>query len=411
MTMPHTASRPTPRAGRPRRLGLPMLGVLLIGANLRTAITSVGPLLDDLQHSLGLSSVGASVLISLPLVAFAVVSPFAPMLSRAWGLERTLGAALALLALGIPLRSTPSAVALWGGTALLGMAIALLNVLLPALVKRDFPGRIGQVTGTYSAVQSGFAALAAGTAVPVAGMTGAGWRLPLGMWGLLALVALVVFAPRLREHTRLPRTSDDLSFDEFRRPDPSGRNPWRTALGWQVTMFMGLQSVTFYVLVTWLASIERAAGVGATAAGVHQFLLNACAIAGSLACSALIPRFRDQQLLAGLLPCLMAIAVGGLLVAPRGAAAWDSLAGFSAGATIVLALSFFGLRTGHHTQAAALSGMAQSVGYLLAAAGPFVAGAVHDASGSWTPVLVILLGIELLLVCFGALAGRPRVIG
>jgi len=175
-----------------------LIGLLLIGANLRAAITSVGPVLGIIQQDQSLSAVAASVLISVPLVAFAIVSPLVPAISAQLGLERSLAAALAALAIGIVLRSAPPQPLLWVGTLLLGVGIALLNVLLPALVKRDFPQAIGQVTGTYSAVQSACAALAAGLAVPVAGESPQGWRLALGIWAGLALIALAVVIPRLR---------------------------------------------------------------------------------------------------------------------------------------------------------------------------------------------------------------------
>jgi CP family cyanate transporter-like MFS transporter len=384
---------------------LVLAGLLLVAGNLRAAITTVGPVLEKIQNDLGLSSLTASALISLPLIAFAVVSPVAPALARRFGLERAMGGGLVVLTAGLVVRSLPGQALLWAGTALLGIAIAVLNVILPALVKRDFPNRIGQVTGTYSAVQSSFAAIAAGAAVPVAGLTSAGWRLPLGMWAGLALIALGVMAPQLRRHTPLPAPR------VATRQARGGRNPWRTALGWQVTAFMALQSTGYYILITWLPSIESAAGIGAATAGVHQLLLNAFGIAGSITCSALIPRFRDQRLPAVAVPVLYTVAVTGILTAPRLSAVWSSLAGLAGGSSIVLALSFFGLRTAHHTQAAALSGMAQAVGYLIAAAGPVAVGALHDHTGSWTPPLLTVIGLELVLIVFGYLAGRDRVIG
>ncbi|WP_436534727.1 MFS transporter [Actinoplanes sp. HUAS TT8] len=387
---------------------LVLAGLLLVAANLRAGITSVGPVLEELRQDLGLSALTASALISLPLVAFAVVSPLAPGLARRIGLERALGAGLAGLAVGLVVRSLPGLPLLWIGTILLGVAVAVLNVVLPALVKRDFPTRIGQVTGTYSAVQAVFAAGAAGAAVPVAALTAAGWRLPLGMWAGLALIGLGVLAPQLGRRIAVPANLEDLG----REPaEPAGRSPWRTALGWQVTAFMALQSTGYYVFITWLPSIESAAGIGETAAGVHQLLLNGFGIAGSLAVSTLIPRFRDQRLLGMLAPALFLVATVGILTAPRQAAIWTSLAGIAGGAAIVLALSFFGLRTGHHTQAAALSGMAQSVGYLVAAAGPIAVGALHDATGSWTPALIVVIVLEAILIGFGYLSGRRRLIG
>ncbi|GAA3452042.1 MFS transporter [Dactylosporangium matsuzakiense] len=399
---------------------LVLAGLLLVAGNLRAGITTVGPVLDELRRDLGLSSLTASALISLPLIAFAVVSPFAPALARRTGIERALGGGLVVLAAGLVVRSLPGLPLLWLGTALLGVAVAVLNVVLPALVKRDFPGRIGQVTGAYSVVQSVFAATAAGVAVPVAGLTAAGWRLPLGMWAGLALIALAVLAPQLRRRTVAPeparirrhrprRSGQDRS---PAAPAPAaGRSPWRTALGWQVTAFMALQSIGYYILITWLPSIEKAAGIDATAAGVHQLLLNGFGIAGSIGCSTLIARLRDQRPLGVLTPVLYGIAVTGILTAPQYSAVWSSLAGVAGGFGIVLALSFFGLRTGHHTQAAALSGMAQAVGYVVAAAGPIAAGALHDATGSWAPALLTVVGLDAVLIVFGYLAGRSRTIG
>ena len=305
------------------------------------------------------------------------------------------------------MRSLPGSPLLWLGTSLLGVAIAVLNVALPALVKRDFPQKIGQITGVYSAVQSIFAAIAAGVAVPVAHATELGWRLPLGMWAGLALIGLGVLAPQLRRHTVVADGQDDLRIDTRGADWPS---PWRSALGWQVTAFMGLQSTVFYIFITWLPSIERAAGLSQAAAGLHQFLLNGFAIAGSIICSALIPRMRDQRVLAVAMPVGLIVATLGVLIAPSFAALWASLIGLAGGLGIVLALSFFGLRTRHHTQAAELSGMAQSVGYLLAAVGPIAVGALHDRHGSWTPALLTLIALQALLIIFGYLAGRGRFI-
>jgi CP family cyanate transporter-like MFS transporter len=320
-------------------------------------------------------------------------------------------------------RSLPGLPQLGTGTAPLGVAIAIVNVVLPALVKRDFPHHIGPVTGLYSAVQSVFAAIAAGVAVPIAGASDSGWRLAFGIWAGLAIIALGVFAPQLRLRS-VPDEGDDADErggadgDAARRsvlapqvPTFGTRSPWRAALGWQVTLFMGLQSVCYYVLVTWLATIEHSDGIPAATAGLHQLLFNALGIAGSLASAALIPRSADQRLLAAIAPAFLLAAVLGLLFAPGLALIWACFAGVSCGGTIVLGLSMFGLRTSDHTQAAALSGMAQSVGYLLAAAGPLAIGALHDATGSWTSGLIALLVITVAQGVFGVLAARNRLIG
>ncbi len=398
------------RGRRPRALAgaLALTGLLLVAGNLRASLTSVGPILDRLQSELGLSSLAASMLISLPLLAFAGVSPIVPSVAARLGLERLLGGSLAMLAAGIVLRSVGGAW-LWVGTIVLGVAIASLNVSLPALVKRDYPRRIGQVTGAYSVVQSVFAAIAAGVSVPLADATSLGWRLSLGLWAGFALLALAALVPRILR-TGSPRDSapsevialpgGGTSRDRF--------SPWRSALAWQLTAFMGVQSVAYYILILWLPSIEVASGISPSAAGLHLLILNAVAIIGSTVCSALIPRFRDQRGLGAVSGLFFVVAAVGLAFAPQWGAVWAGCGGLSGGISIVLALSFFGLRTHHHRHAAAVSGMAQAVGYLCAAAGPPAIGLLHDATGSWAPALWTIGGIGVLLMGLGVLAGRDR---
>ncbi|MDN6440114.1 MAG: MFS transporter [Corynebacterium nuruki] len=405
-------TRPGTTVARHLPAGLVVAGILLVAANLRAAITTVGPVLTGIEDDLGITSSAASFLVSLPLLTFAVVSPFVPRLAQRLGLEWIIAGGLVILAAGLVLRSVPPQALLWVGTVLIGVSIAVLNVVLPSWVKRDFPLKIGQITGAYSAVQSGFAAVAAGIAVPVGGATGMDWRLPLGMWAGLALVALGVLLPQLRRGAAPadgsapapPPTVESAAGPTAPRP------LWRSALAWQVTAFMGLQSTNFYILVTWLATIETDAGISGTAAGTHQFLLNGFGILGSIVCSALIARLRDQRFLGVAVGVTLMIATLGILVAPGVTVIWSIFAGIGGGAGIVLALSLFGLRTTDHTRAASLSGMAQSVGYLLAAAGPVAVGALHDMTGSWTPALIVLLVIEVLLVLSGYLAGRDRTV-
>ncbi|WP_138733311.1 CynX/NimT family MFS transporter [Modestobacter excelsi] len=388
------------RPGTAPRSGLLLAGILLIAVNLRAAITSVGPVIEDIRTDLDIGGATASVLVSLPLVAFAVVSPLAPALARRIGIERALGAALAVLAAATVVRSLPSIPALWVGTAFLGIAIAVINVLLPSLVKREYPDRIGQVTGLYSSVQGAAAALASGFAVPLAGTTQHGWRLALGIWAGLALVALAVFLPQLRRRSVPVDAATTVR----------SRSPWGSALAWQVTLFMGTQSTVYYTLITWWPSVEQAHGTSATASGWHLFALQVAGLLANLATARLIPRRADQRLLIGGAAGLVAIGIAGQLALPAASLLWIVLAGAGGGANIVLALSLFGLRTHDHHQAAALSGMAQSVGYALAAAGPVLLGALHDATGSWTAPLWVLLAVLVVQAAAGVQAGRARLL-
>ena len=406
--MPDRAIAPAAR----RASWMLLLGILLIAANLRPSITAVGPVLDDIRSSLQLSSGVASVLISIPLVAFGLFSPLAPWISRRLGLEGSLAASLGVLAVAIVARSLPWTPALWIGTALLGAAIAVMNVVLPSLVKRDYPDRVGQVTGLYAAVLSAVAAIAAGVAVPIAGVTYEGWRLSLGIWAGLALIALGVLAPRLRQPAEMSGAAslpDESSAERGPRPY---RSPWTSALGWQVTLFMGVQSTIYFTLITWLPSIEQSTGTSAATAGFHQFLLNTAGIAGSLLTAAAIHRGAGgQRAVAVVLAVLIALGVAGEIAVPSFAAVWVCVMGLGTGGSIALALSLFALRAGQHRQAADLSGMAQSIGYLLAAAGPVSIGILHDATNSWNAALVVLLVLLVAQLVLSVLASRNRQIG
>lgn len=409
-----TADTTVPTLRRHAPTTLIIAGILLVAGNLRAALTTVGPVLSNIRDDLGLSSSAASFLVSLPLLAFAVVSPFVPRVALRLGLERTIAAALGVLAVGLVVRSTPPTVLLWVGTLLIGVAIAVLNVVLPSWVKRDFPTKIGQVTGAYSAVQSGFAAVASGVAVPVAGLTGLGWRLPAAMWAGMALIAVGVLLPLMwREAGETTEEATDapglVPTDTGHTVHP-GPPLWRSLLAWQVAAFMGLQSTNYYVLITWLPSIEQDAGISDTTAGLHLVLFSIFGIGGSLGCSALLARLRNQQVLGACIALVLVVANLGIMLAPGATVVWACVAGIGGGSSIVFALSLFGMRARSHRTAASLSGMAQSLGYILAAVGPVAVGALHDATGSWTPPMAVLLVLSGCLVVAGLLAGRDRTV-
>ena len=389
-------------AGR-ARLGLGFLGVVLIAVNLRVGFVTVGPLLEEISRDLGISAGQAGLLTGLPLAMFALFSPVAPAVAARTGLDRALWLSLLLLAAGIVGRSAPVPGAVWLGTAVVGVGIAFLNVLLPSLVKREFPQRVSQVTGVYTSIQSAAAAAGSALVVPIAHAGSAGWRLALGVWAVLAVVALVLLFPGLRRRPAAEGAPEEGT--------SRSRSPWRSALGWQVTLFMGLQSVAFYVLMAWLPSIERSHGVSAAAAGTHMALFLLVGMVSSLGTGALMHRTRDQRFVALAGSALALAAFAGLAAAPGLTLLWVVLGAAGCGNLIVVALSLFSLRTGDHHQAAALSGMAQSVGYALAAAAPAVFGLLYDAGGRWEPPLLLMAGLMEVLCVFAVLAGRDRVIG
>ncbi|GAB2511387.1 CynX/NimT family MFS transporter [Paramicrobacterium agarici] len=396
--------------GGARRLrpGFVMLGILLVAANLRASITAVGPVLDQARADADLTAIEASALISVPLLAFAVFSPIMPAIAVRFGLERTIGASLVVLAAGIISRSVPGDVFLWSGTLALGAAIAAINVLLPSVLKRDFPHDIGRLTGVYSALQSAFAAASAGLAVPIAGLSDSGWRLAYGIWAGLAIIAFAVFAPQMR---RPGATTLEMRAVQAADEPPRGRSPWSQALAWQVTVFMGLQSTIFYVVITWMPAIEQSVGFDAFTAGWHQSAFQVCGIVGTLTAAGMLHKWqRDQRIVVTIYSLSSALGILGVLTSPSLVLLWIGMIGFAQGGLIVLALALFGLRTRDHRAAASLSGMAQSIGYLLAAAGPLAIGAIHDATGAWELPLMVMLGVVAVQFVCGVLASRNRVL-
>ena len=369
--------------------------VLLVAANLRAAITSVGPVLDRIGADTGLSSTALGVLGAVPLLTFAVVSPSVHLLSRRVGTERAVFAALVVLVLGTVLRSLPGQqVTLWLGTVLLGACIAVGNVLLPVIVKARFPARVAVLTSVYTSVMSGVAALASGVSVVLAGV--GGWRLALGIWAVLGVPAVLLWAPRLRTATRAAV------------PAGPGASMWTAPVAWYVALFMALQSTSFYLLITWLPSIEAGHGVSASAAGWHLFAFQLTGIAAGLVAGPVIRASADQRAIGVVLSALMVIAMTGLLLAPAAVLLWVTLAGVSAGGAIVLALTLIGLRTRTAGDTGRLSGMAQGVGYLIAAAGPVGVGALHDRTGGWTWPLIAEITVATGQLFVALLAGRDR---
>jgi CP family cyanate transporter-like MFS transporter len=379
--------------------GAAVIGIALMATTMRGPFTSVGPLLPIIRADTGLSTFGAGALGMLPLLAFAIVSPVAPALGRRIGLERGLGLALAGIAVGVLLRSVPGAPALFTGTALVGLSIGVVNVLLSGLVKRDQPGRAAALTGLYTTTMGAFAMLGSGIAVPVANAAPGGWRTSLGLWAVPAVVALLVWLPRLR------RGAEPAEVDAVRA---SGH--WRSPLAWQLTAFMGLQSLGFYVSVSWLPTILQGDGVSETSAGWHLALMQLTGLLASAASASVVRRLPDQRAYAAGAAVLGVVSFLGFVAVPNLGWLWSGTVGLSQGVGITLALSFYALRARDAGQAAALSGMGQSLGYLFAALGPLLFGLLHDATGGWGIPLIIVAGLILAQAVVALGAGRDRVV-
>jgi MFS transporter, CP family, cyanate transporter len=381
-----------------RRGVLLALSVVLVAVNLRPAVAGVGPVLPDLRAGLPLSGAGAAVLTTLPVLCFGLLATLAPRLARRYGIEPVLAAVMATLAAGALVRVLDGPPALFAGTVVAGGSIAIGNVLVPPLIKRDFPDRTGLLLGVYTMAVSGAAAVAAGVAVPLAA-TGLGWRGALGAWAVPAAVAALVWLPRLRGRTRPPAAPD------------AGPSLLRDPLAWQLTVFFGLQSLSFYAMLGWLPSMYRDFGASPATAGFLLSLLGLVQIPVSLVVPGLAGRARNQVGYAVGATVLIAAGTAGILLAPTAAPyLWVTLAGIGQGGCFALGLNLFVLRTRRVADTARVSAMAQSIGYTICAVGPLLVGVLHDLGGGWTAPLVLLLVLLLPQLVCGALAARDRAV-
>jgi len=371
--------------------------VVLVALNLRPAVVGVGPLLAQIRADEALTATAAGVLTALPVLCFGALAPVAPRLARRIGIERALLAAMLVLALGCVVRALPGAAALFGGTVLIGAAIASGNVLMPALVKRDFAHRTGMMTAAYSASISVGGALGAALTAPLADGLGLGWRAALGAWALWALVAALCWLPQLRRVARPPASA---------APVTALR---RSAIAWQVTAYMGLQSLGFYATTSWLPAVFTDRGYPPATAGVLVATMTLTGIAGGMAAPVLAARSRNQQWVAVVITVTTGLGLGGVLVPGVELAACVVL-GIGQGAALGLALILMTVRAPDSAHAAQLSGMAQCLGYMLAATGPFAVGALHDLTGGWTVPLVVLLVLLVPQTIVGVLAGRDKLV-
>lgn len=394
----HTATtiRTAPQAA------LALVSLFVVAACLRPALTSVGSVLGQVGDSTGLSASALGLLGALPLLSFAMVSPFVHGPAARWGVDRLVLVAMAVLCAGLIVRSLPPLAALWLGSAMIGASIAVANVLVPALIRRDQPTRISLLTGVNTAVMNTSAALAAGLAVPLSLLLG-GWRPALGLWAGLAALAFLVWALRMR---RVP--AGEVAGTAVLGSNEPERSVWGSAKAWQVTLFMGLQSTTFFTLINWLPTVEASRGVSPATAGWHLFGFQVAGIVAGLAVTAMMGRRAEQRPACLVVSVGMVVAMSGLVWAPGWGLVWILLAGASTGSAIVVALALIGLTGGTHRRTVRLSGMAQSVGYLMAATGPMAAGALGQALGVWEPVLLLVGAIALVQAGVSLLAGRPE---
>jgi CP family cyanate transporter-like MFS transporter len=376
--------------------------IVAVALNQRPAVVAVAPLLGDLRDDTGLSSAMAGLLTTVPVLCFGAFAPVAPRLAQRVGLETAVAASLVLLAGGIALRLLSPTALLYAGSLLAGAAIALANVLLPAYVKREF-ARPGAVMGAYSAALNIGAAAGAALTLPLAVALEVDWRTALGLWLFLALGALVLW---------LPVAGTGRAHRDSGPPPPGGS--WallRLPLARRVCAFIAMQSVQFYAVAAWLPTLLADAGIPRSEGGLLLGLSNVVGAAGALLAPAQAGRMRGQRPLVAFVVAAYAVGLTGLLVSPAtGTAVWVCAWGVAQGSGFALALTLIVLRSPTPLVAARLGGVAQCVGYLVAASGPLLLGALHDLTAGWSWPLALLLAAVVPMAWAGWGAARDAVV-
>lgn len=379
-----------------------MLSVILVAFCLRIIITGVGPLLPEITESLGLSGSASGLLTTLPLIAFAAVSLLAGGLGRRWGEGHTISIGLCLILLGTVLRSIAGVAGLYIGTAIVGIGTALGNVLLPAVVKAEYPTRVGQVTAFFTVAMVAAAALALALNVPLAN-AGLGWRGALLVWGAAVVITLIVW--RKNASLRLEATEQS----EAAAPE---KPIWKSGLAWCVMLYFGINSLIFYAIIGWLPTILQSSGMESGTAGMVTALYQMVSLIPSLVVPTLAGRRQDQRgwLLLGSVLNIIGIIT---LMSSTAAAAQVTatvILGLANGCAFSMGLALMGFRAKNAVDAARLSGFAQSAGYALAATGPMVVGWLHDLTPNWNIGLGYVLFTSVVALLAGQRAGRNETV-
>lgn len=377
-----------------------ILGILLVSFNLRPSITAVGPLIPFIREDMNLSNGLAGFLTTLPLLTFATFSLFSAAIGNRLGKAKAIFMGLLILGTGSVLRVSAGPFALYLGTALTGIGIVICNVLLIPLVKSRMPSKTGKVMGMFSTGMSLLAAIATAVSVPLAQGLGWGWRGSLLFWTSFLFLALLVWWPQV---AFAPKRQKKI--------EKTGISVWRSRLAWQVTLFMGVQSLLFFTLITWLPDMMIDKGLSATQAGLMTSMMQVVGLLGTLFSPVVATRFRQQS---GLVVFIGTIYLLGFstLFSPT---TWlnvlgIAMVGLGMGASISLAYLLIALRTKNDHYTAGLSGMAQSAGYFLAAFGPMLFGMAFDRWQDWDMLVYLMLVSSLFFTGFGYLAGRNRTV-
>lgn len=378
-----------------------LLALLLLAANMRGSIVVMGPLAEIVGLDLQLSATQLGLLTTIPVLCFGVLSIFAPRLGQRFGLEATLLTMLLFIAVGQGLRATGMYGVMIVGTIILGSAIAVLNVLTPSLVRRSFPTRVALITALYTFTMSTGATVAAFVAIPIRNVADGDWRYALGIWAVFAALAFLLWLPMLRYRHKgpVPVSVAKVSL-------------WKNVEAWWLALFFGCQSLMFYTGTAWVAKVFIDSGMSEAEAATLLTIFNVFGIPAAFAAPLIYSKIANKKLAMVLLHVPLMIGIPGFVFATTELPyLWAFCMGLGQGAMISIALTLVGIRGADPQTSARLSGMCQSVGYLLAAVGPVLFGALHDLLGNWEAALSFLFVIVCIQIIASLRAGSPDKIG
>lgn len=377
-----------------------MLGITFIALTLRSPLTSVGPIIEEIQNALHISSTTIGFVTTIPLLAFAVISPIVPKISRKITIEKTLFYAIILLAIGIALRSSGSVSMLFLGTALIGIGIAFGNVLLPSLIKLKFPFHIGLLTAIYTVAMNTGASIAAGVSYPLSTLA-FGWQGALGLWIILAIIAIVIWLPQTKSaQTDIPPLATQTTVK---------KQIWRFPLAWVIMLAMGFQSMIFYTTAAWFPEMFKSQGLSSAEAGFMFSVMQIAQIPMTFITPIIAGKLKDQRPIILVYALFYVIGFGGLLMGwTEWSFVWMILLGFAGGASFSMCMMFFTLRSRDAFEAADLSGFSQSLGYLIAAAGPVLYGYLYEKYTSFETANIMYIFVVTISLIFSYLAAKPR---
>lgn len=379
-----------------------LIGIVCIALISRAPITGVGSVIDFIKEDLGIANSLAGFITTIPLLVFALFSPFVSGLGKKLGMARMLVVGMLLLLLGIIIRSYCGVFGLFFGTAVIGFGIAVANVLVPSVIKLKFPAKIGMITGLYTACMGVSSSLAAGYSAPLA--ESFGWQNSLAIWVLFAVLVIAFWLPQCGDQSKWGKANVSQSRQVKKQ------NVFKRPLAWFVALFMGLQSILFYAFVAWLPTIVVFKGYTLETAGYYALLYQVICMPASFIAPIFCDKYKDQRLVTLIVALIYVVGMIAFLFAegPVALAVAITLCGIGSGAAISFAMSFMALRAADSAQASSLSGMSQSIGYLLAAPATTIMGYIYDITDTWNIPIIFLIAVAVIWLLVGTQAAKDK---